>query len=133
MEKLEHIGIAVKDLDKANDLFSRLLGRVHYKTEEVRSEGVITSFFEVSGVKIELLAATTPESPISRHIDKRGEGLHHLAFEVTNLEESIRRYEKEGFTPINPEPSDGADNKRICFLHPRTTNGVLIELCEEKT
>lgn len=133
MEKLEHIGIAVKDLDRANDLFSRLLGRPQYKIEEVPSEGVITSFFEVSGVKIELLAGTTPESAISRHIDKRGEGIHHLAFEVANLEESIRQYESKGFTPVNPEPSDGADNKRICFLHPRTTNGVLIELCQEKT
>lgn len=132
MEKLEHIGIAVKDLDKANDLFSRLLGRQHYKIEKVPSEGVVTSFFEVSGVKIELLAATTQDSPISRHIEKRGEGIHHLAFEVANLEDAIRRYEQEGFTAVNPEPSAGADNKRICFLHPRNTNGVLIELCQER-
>lgn len=132
MEKLEHIGIAVKDLDKANDLFSRLLGRNHYKIEEVPSEGVVTSFFEVSGVKIELLAATSQDSPIFRHIEKRGEGIHHLAFEVANLKEAVRKYEEEGFTPVNPEPSPGADNKLICFLHPRTTNGVLIELCQEK-
>ena len=132
MEKLEHIGIAVKDLDKANDLFSRLLGRQHYKIEEVPSEGVVTSFFEISGVKIELLAATSQDSPIFRHIEKRGEGIHHLAFEVANLKEAILRYEGEGFAPVNPEPSAGADNKLICFLHPRTTNGVLIELCQER-
>lgn len=132
MEKLEHIGIAVKDLEKANDLFSRLLGRKHYKIEEVPSEGVKTSFFEVSGVKIELLAATTPDSPIFKHIEKRGEGIHHLAFEVNDLEDSVRKYEEDGFSAVNPIPSPGADNKRICFLHPRTTNGVLIELCQEK-
>lgn len=132
MEKLEHIGIAVRDLEESNALFARLLGRPHYKIEDVPSEGVKTSFFEISGVKIELLAATRDDSPIARHIEKRGEGLHHLAFEVASLEDAIREYEEKGFTPLKSEPSEGADNKLICFLHPRTTNGVLIELCQEK-
>jgi methylmalonyl-CoA/ethylmalonyl-CoA epimerase len=132
MEKLEHIGIAVKDLAKANDLFAKLLGRQHYKVEDVASEGVRTAFFDVSGVKIELLEATLPDSPVARSIEKRGEGIHHLAFQVVNLEDSIRDYKALGFTVLDPGPKDGADNKRICFLHPKTTNGVLVELCEEK-
>ena len=131
MEKLEHIGIAVKNLDESNALFARLLGRDHYKIEVVESEGVRTSFFAVNGVKIELLEATHPESPISKFIAKKGEGVHHLAFEVTDLEEEIERYKSNGFEVINDVPKKGADNKRICFLHPKTSNGVLIELCEE--
>jgi methylmalonyl-CoA/ethylmalonyl-CoA epimerase len=131
MEKLEHIGIAVKNLSQANDLFAKLLGRPHYKIEEVESEGVKTSFFEVGGVKIELLEASRPDSPIARFIEKRGEGIHHLAFEVQNIKRSIQDYEQKGFEPINQEPKKGADNKMICFLHPRSTGGVLIELCQE--
>jgi methylmalonyl-CoA/ethylmalonyl-CoA epimerase len=133
MEKLEHIGIAVKDLQLANALFAQLLGREHYKIEEVASEGVRTSFFEVSGVKIELLEATRPDSPIAKFIEKRGEGIHHLAFEVENLEKGIADYKEKGFELINAEPKTGADNKKICFLHPKTTGGVLIELCKEIT
>jgi methylmalonyl-CoA/ethylmalonyl-CoA epimerase len=131
MEKLEHIGIAVKNIEKANMLFSALLGRQHYKIEEVESEGVKTSFFDVSGVKIELLEATREDSPIAKFIEKKGEGIHHLAFEVENLESSIAAYEDKGFQLINPVPKKGADNKMICFLHPKSTQGVLIELCKE--
>ena len=131
MEKLEHIGIAVKNMENANRLFGQLLGKAHYKVEEVESEGVRTSFFEIHGVKIELLEATREDSPIAKFIEKRGEGIHHLAFEVKDIRASIRQYENEGFQAINPEPKKGADNKMICFLHPKSTNGVLIELCEE--
>jgi methylmalonyl-CoA/ethylmalonyl-CoA epimerase len=132
MEKLEHIGIAVKNLDSANKLFSRLLGRDHYKIEEVSSEGVRTSFFEIGGVKIELLEATTPESPIAKFIDKKGEGIHHLAFEVSDIDKSLKNYESQGFQLINASPKPGADNKIIAFLHPKSTNGVLVELCQER-
>ncbi len=131
MEKLEHIGIAVKNLDAANTLFSQLMGRDHYKIEAVESEGVRTSFFEVSGVKIELLEATSPDSPIAKFIEKRGEGIHHLAFEVVDIDKSLKSYQKKGFTLINETPKAGADNKRIAFLHPKSTNGVLIELCQD--
>lgn len=131
MEKLEHIGIAVKDLQKANALFEKLLGKAHYKIEEVKSEGVRTSFFEVNGVKIELLEASAPDSPIAKFIDKRGEGIHHLAFEVNNLTEAIADYKQQGFEPIHAEPKKGADNKMICFLHPKSTGGVLVELCQD--
>jgi methylmalonyl-CoA/ethylmalonyl-CoA epimerase len=131
MEKLEHIGIAVKDLEQANLQFAKLLGRNHYKIEEVESEGVKTSFFEIGGVKIELLEASKADSPIAKFIEKRGEGIHHLAFEVKNILASVEQYKLEGFSPINPEPKKGADNKMICFLHPKTTGGVLIELCQE--
>jgi methylmalonyl-CoA/ethylmalonyl-CoA epimerase len=131
MEKLEHIGIAVKNIEAANKLFAALLGREHYKIEEVASEGVRTSFFEIGGLKIELLEATREDSPISKFIEKRGEGVHHLAFEVQNIRKSIPGYQEQGFVPINPEPKKGADNKMICFLHPKSTQGVLIELCEE--
>lgn len=130
MEKLEHIGIAVKDLDGANKLFARLLGREHYKIESVDSEQVTTSFFEIGGVKIELLQATDDVSAIARFIDKKGEGVHHLAFEVTDIRESIRHYQQLGFELINAEPKKGADNKLVCFLHPKSCNGVLIELCQ---
>lgn len=131
MEKLEHIGIAVKDLKQANELFAKLLGRPHYKVEEVESEGVKTSFFEVGGVKIELLEASREDSPIAKFIEKKGEGVHHLAFEVENIDQSIQHYEKQGFVPINPKAKKGADNKLICFLHPKSTGGVLIELCQD--
>jgi methylmalonyl-CoA/ethylmalonyl-CoA epimerase len=131
MEKLEHIGIAVKNLDHANRLFGALLGREHYKIESVESEGVKTAFFELSGVKIELLEATREDSPIAKFIEKRGEGIHHLAFEVSDIIQSIQDYEQKGFQRINNEPKLGADNKMICFLHPKSTGGVLIELCQE--
>jgi methylmalonyl-CoA/ethylmalonyl-CoA epimerase len=133
MEKLEHIGIAVKSMETANRLFASLLGREPYKVEEVESEGVKTSFFEVSGVKIELLEATRDDSPIAKFIEKRGEGIHHLAFEVKNMEQSLTSYQEKGFDLVNPIPKKGADNKMICFLHPRSTQGVLIELCQELT
>ncbi|MBL7832421.1 MAG: methylmalonyl-CoA epimerase [Cyclobacteriaceae bacterium] len=131
MEKLEHIGIAVKNLGQANALFEKLLGKAHYKIEEVASEGVRTSFFNVNGVKIELLEASTATSPIAKFIDKRGEGIHHLAFEVNDIKQSIAHYQEQGFELINPEAKKGADNKLICFLHPKSTGGVLIELCQE--
>jgi methylmalonyl-CoA/ethylmalonyl-CoA epimerase len=132
MKKLEHIGIAVKDLTAAEALFESLLGTPSYKRETVESEGVITSFFMVGNIKIELLAATNEDSPIARFIEKKGEGLHHLAFEVDALEAQLRDKENVGFQLINPHPKDGADNKRIAFLHPKSTNGVLVEMCEEK-
>lgn len=132
METLEHIGIAVKNIDESNKLFAALLGREHYKIEEVASEGVRTSFFDIGGVKIELLEATRPDSPIAKFIEKKGEGIHHLAFEVFDLQNSIKKYESNGFQLINAEPKKGADNKLIAFLHPKSTNGVLVELCQEK-
>ena len=131
MQKLEHIGIAVKDLAKANTLFAKLLGKEHYKIEEVEIEGVKTSFFEIHGVKIELLEASREDSPIAKFIEKRGEGLHHLAFEVDDINESIKYYQQKGFEPIRTEPSKGADNKLVSFLHPKTAQGVLVELCQE--
>jgi methylmalonyl-CoA/ethylmalonyl-CoA epimerase len=130
MDKLEHIGIAVKDLAKSNKLFAKLLGREHYKIEEVASEGVRTSFFDLGNVKIELLEATSPDSPIARFIEKRGESIHHLAFEVKDLQESMKEFAQQDFTPLQPAPKPGADNKMICFLHPKSTNGVLVELCQ---
>lgn len=132
MEKLEHIGIAVKKIDEANKLFASLLGKEPYKTETVDSEGVRTSFFEISGLKIELLEATREDSPIARFIEKRGEGIHHLAFEVADITQEIKNYQEKGFELINKEPKPGADNKMIAFLHPKTANGVLVELCQER-
>jgi len=131
MEKLEHIGIAVKNLDESNQLFAKLLGKAHYKIEEVASEGVRTSFFELGGVKIELLEATNSNSPIAKFIEKRGEGIHHLAFEVADIRKSIQSYSEKGFSLLNDQPKAGADNKLIAFMHPKSTNGVLVELCEE--
>jgi methylmalonyl-CoA/ethylmalonyl-CoA epimerase len=132
MEKLEHIGIAVRKIEEANRLFAVLLGKEPYKTETVESEGVRTSFFEVSGVKIELLEATRDDSPIAKYIEKRGEGIHHLAFEVADIAQSIDHYREKGFELINKEPKNGADNKLISFMHPKSTNGVLIELCQDR-
>lgn len=131
MEKLEHIGIAVRNLDLSNQLFAKLLGKAHYKIEEVASEGVRTSFFELGGVKIELLEATHAGSPIARFIEKRGEGIHHLAFEVADIRESIQSYSEKGFSLLNEQPKAGADNKQIAFMHPKSTHGVLVELCQE--
>ena len=131
MNKIEHIGIAVKDINVSNDLFASLFGKKHYKTEEVKSESVITSFFKNGPNKIELLQATSKESPIARFIEKKGEGIHHIAFAVANIEKEIKRLKKEGFKMIHEKPKKGADNKLIAFLHPKATNGVLIELCQE--
>ncbi len=130
--KLEHIGIAVKDLEKSNELFRILFNQAPYKIEAVESEGVRTSFFQSGESKIELLEATNDESAIAKFIAKKGEGIHHLAFEVNNIEEEIERLKGEGFELIHKVAKDGADNKIIAFLHPKSTNGVLIELCQEK-
>jgi len=132
MKKIEHIGIAVKNLEVSNKLFTQLFGKPPYKTEVVESEGVSTSFFLTGENKIELLEATNPESPIAKFIEKRGEGIHHIAFDVENIVEEMKRLESEGFVLLNKEPKPGADNKLVCFLHPKGTNGVLIELCQEK-
>jgi methylmalonyl-CoA/ethylmalonyl-CoA epimerase len=131
MLKVEHIGIAVKDLKNSNELFSKLFNQQPYKIEAVVSENVNTSFFQVGETKIELLEATHPDSAIAKFIEKRGEGIHHIAFEVADIEAEITRLKNEGFTVLNDTPKNGADNKRIVFLHPKTTNGVLVELCEE--
>lgn len=130
--KLEHIGIAVKSLGVSDELFTKLLGKESYKKESVEREGVITSFYETGESKIELLEASNPESPISKFIDKKGEGIHHLAFGVENIVEEVERLKKEGFIFISEEPKEGADNKLVVFLHPKSTNGVLVELCQEK-
>lgn len=131
IKKIEHIGIAVKNINQSNELFKKLFGQEHYKIESVESEGVSTSFFMLGETKIELLEATTETSAIAKFIDKKGEGIHHIAYEVDNLESEMIRLKKEGFEVINSTPKNGADNKRICFLHPKSTNGVLVELCEE--
>jgi methylmalonyl-CoA/ethylmalonyl-CoA epimerase len=130
--KLEHIGIAVKSLGLSDELFEKLLGKPSYKKESVEREGVVTSFYETGESKIELLEASNPESPISKFIDKKGEGIHHLAFGVENILEEVKRLKKEGFQFISEEPKEGADNKLVVFLHPKSTNGVLVELCQEK-
>jgi len=133
MLKIEHIGIAVKDLENSNGLFAKLFGKPHYKTETVESEKVSTSFFQIGESKIELLQASNPESAIGKFIEKRGEGIHHIAFEVEDIEKEIDRLISEGFTTTsgNTKPFRGADNKLVIFFHPKTTNGVLIELCQE--
>jgi methylmalonyl-CoA/ethylmalonyl-CoA epimerase len=132
IKKIEHIGIAVKNVKESNELFKKLFGKEHYKIEKVESEGVSTSFFMLGETKIELLEATSESSAIAKFIEKKGEGIHHIAYEVDNITEEMKRLEGEGFQLIHAQPKDGADNKRICFLHPKTTNGVLVELCEEK-
>lgn len=131
MNKIEHIGIAVKDLDKAENLFKKLLGAASYKQEKVEREGVITSFFKVGESKIELLGATKVDSPIGKFLDKRGEGIHHIAFDVKDIRAEMKRLEEEGFELLSKEPLQGADNKLICFLHPKSTMGVLVEICQE--
>jgi methylmalonyl-CoA/ethylmalonyl-CoA epimerase len=131
MNKIEHIGIAVKDLKESNKLFSKLFGIANYKVEEVKSEGVNTSFFKVGENKIELLEATKKESPIAKFIDRKGEGIHHIAFDVDDIFSEIERLKKEGFKVLNETPKKGADNKIVAFLHPKSANGVLIELCQE--
>ena len=130
MQHIEHIGIAVKDLEFSNNLFTKLLGTAPYKQEGVASEGVMTSFFQMGQTKIELLEATNPESPIAKFIEKKGEGIHHIAFEVADILAEMKRLKNEGFILLNEVPKKGADNKLVCFLHPKGTNSVLIELCQ---
>jgi methylmalonyl-CoA/ethylmalonyl-CoA epimerase len=131
MKKVEHIGIAVKDLVASNNLYAKLLGVPHYKIEDVASEGVETSFFKVGEQKIELLQATNPDSPIAKFIEKRGEGVHHIAFAVDDIEAEIERLKTEGFELIHHTPKPGADGKIIAFLHPKSSGGVLVELCQD--
>ena len=131
MKQVEHIGIAVKDLNLAIDHFSALLNTPCYKTEEVESQKVTTAFFQLKEQKIELLAASSKESTIAKYIERYGEGIHHIAFEVDDVNAEIQRLRKEGFTPINEVPFKGADNKMVAFFHPTTNHGVLIEICQE--
>lgn len=130
MKRIEHIGIAVKDLEAGNDIYTSLLGKAPYKLEEVESEGVLTSFFQVGESKIELLQATTADSAIAKYIEKKGEGIHHIAFEVEDIYASMKEMAEKGFRILNEEPKRGADNKLVCFIHPKSANGVLIELCQ---
>ncbi len=131
MQKIEHLGIAVKDLKEANKIYQALLGVAPYKEERVASEGVVTSFFKTGESKIELLAATNENSPIAKFIAKKGEGIHHIAFAVAYINAEVARLKKEGFVVLNDEPKRGADNKMVVFLHPKSANGVLVELCQE--
>ncbi len=131
MQKIEHLGIAVKNLEASNKLFSKLFGKQPYKMERVESEHVSTSFFEIGDSKIELLEATNVNSPIAKFIEKKGEGIHHIAFEVSDIYSEMKRLKEEGFKLLSEQPKRGADNKLICFLHPKDINGVLIELCQE--
>jgi methylmalonyl-CoA/ethylmalonyl-CoA epimerase len=130
MIRLEHIGIAVKDLESSQELFQHLLGQQVYKIEEVASEWVKTAFIQAGESKIELLEATDPQSAIAKFIEKKGEGIHHIAFEVTDIRAEMERLTAAGFQLLNAEPKKGADNKWVCFVHPKTTNGVLVELCQ---
>ena len=131
MRKIEHIGIAVKSIEESNVIFEKLFNTPAYKEEEVESEGVKTSFFRVGPNKIELLEATKEDSPIAKFIEKKGEGIHHIAFDVEDINSEVDRLKKEGFVVLNETPKKGADNKWVVFLHPKSTNGVLIELCQE--
>ena len=131
MIKVEHIGIAVKNLSEVNDLYAKLFDRAHYKQEEVASEGVSTSFFQMGETKIEFLESTAEDGPISKYINKKGEGIHHIAFEVADIEKEMARLREEGFQLINEAPKKGADNKLVAFIHPKSTNGVLVELWQE--
>jgi len=130
MNKIEHIGIAVSDMAAATDIYERLLNTKVYKTEAVATEGVNTAFLQTGPNKIELLEATSPDGPIAKFIEKRGEGIHHIAFDVTDIRAEMARLKAEGFTLLNEEPKRGADNKLVCFVHPKGTNGVLVELCQ---
>ena len=132
MNKIEHIGIAVDSIESAVQTFEQLLGTPPYKEETVESEGVTTVFFKVGEVKIELLEATKADSPISKFIDKRGQGIHHIAFDVDSVEEKAAELRGNDFVVLNESPKDGADNKLISFIHPKSTNGVLVEMCQEK-
>jgi methylmalonyl-CoA/ethylmalonyl-CoA epimerase len=132
MKKIEHIGIAVKSIENANQIYTSLLGASPYKMEEVKSEGVKTSFFKIGDNKIELLEAINPDSPIAKFIEKRGEGVHHIAFAVDDIQSEIVRLKNEGFIVLNDTPKKGADNKLVVFLHPKSTAGVLVELCQDR-
>ena len=132
IKKIEHLGIAVKDLNVSIPLYEKLFQTPCYKTEAVESEGVKTAFFQIGESKIELLEASNPESPIAKFLEKRGAGFHHVAFEVDDIEEEIERLSNVGFQLIHSSPKDGADNKRIAFLHPKSSDGLLVELCMEK-
>ena len=131
MQKIEHIGIAVDDIDKSNALFSKIFGKENFKSEIVESEGVVTSFFQIGDSKIELVAATNTESPIAKYLTNNRAGMHHIAFDVDDINKEMMRLKREGIRLLNEIPKKGADNKLICFLHPKDTNGVLIELCQE--
>lgn len=131
LTNIEHIGIAVRDIQASNLIFSKLFAQPPYKEETVESEAVTTSFFQINQTKIELLQSLTPEGTIAKFIQKRGEGIHHIAFEVDNIVSEMARLQEEGFTLLHPTPKRGADNKLVCFLHPKETNGVLVELCQE--
>ncbi len=132
MNKIEHIGIAVKNLDEAIQTYTELLGTECYKTEAVESEGVKTAFFRVGESKIELLEASHENSPIAKFIEKKGEGIHHIAFDVTDIQQSMSELASKGFQLLNEQPKSGADNKLVAFIHPKSSNGVLVELCQEK-
>jgi len=131
MRKIEHIGIAVHDIEASNKVFTKIFGKESYKSESVESESVITSFFQVGESKIELVAATNQDSPIAKYLAKNREGMHHIAFDVADIKAEMKRLQSEGIRTLNDKPKHGADNKLICFLHPKDTNGVLIELCQE--
>lgn len=133
MRKIEHLGIAVTNLEESMKTFEKLLGTSCYKVEEVSSEAVKTAFFHIGESKIELLQATDPNSAIAKYLEKRGQGIHHIAFDVENIYTEIARLESEGFVLIHQSPKDGADNKLIAFLHPKSTEGMLVELCQEKS
>lgn len=133
MRKIEHLGIAVKNMEEAIPVYEKLLNTECYKIEEVESEGVKTAFFKIGASKIELLEATNPESPIAKYIDKKGPGMHHIAYDVEDIYVEIDRLKKEGFELIQASPKNGADNKLIAFLHPKSTAGTLVELCQERT
>ena len=131
MKKIEHIGIAVKNLEESNAMYEKLLGTPSYKQEAVESENVMTSFFKIGESKIELLQATSEDSAIHKFIEKKGEGMHHIAFSVSNIEKEISRLKAEGFKPLMDKPKKGADNKLVMFFHPKTTGGLLVEICQE--
>lgn len=131
MRNIEHIGIAVHDIEASNKVFTKIFGKESYKSESVQSESVITSFFQVGESKIELVAATNQDSPIAKYLAKNREGMHHIAFDVVDIKSEMKRLQSEGIRTLNDQPKHGADNKLICFLHPKDTNGVLIELCQE--
>ena len=131
MNKIEHIGIAVRNIDEANKVYQSLLGEAHYKSEKVESEGVATSFFKCGESKIELLEATNEDSPIAKFIEKKGEGIHHIAFAVSDIKKEVKRLVKEGFRVLNEKPKKGADGKWVVFLHPKSSHGVLVELCQD--
>ncbi len=132
LRKIEHIGIAVKDLEASNQIFEDILGVAPYKQESVESEHVLTSFFQIGESKIELLQATSPESAIAKYLDKNKEGIHHIAFDVEDIYAEIERLKSKGYTMIHESPKDGADGKIIAFMHPKSSNGVLVELCQDR-